>query len=116
MRRAMTPAEFRLWQALTNQQCYGMRFLRQRVIGQFILDFYCPRERIGIEVDSGVHNLIEVRCHDQAKDEGLLEDHGIVIVRFTNQEILCGTPESWYQRIHMARKVAGNRVSYPLEP
>ena len=51
------PAEFCLWQALSNHQCYGMRFLRHRVIGQFIPDFYCPAKKLGIGVDGSIHLL-----------------------------------------------------------
>ena len=110
MRRKMTPAEFCLWQALSNRQCHGMRFLRQRVIGQFILDFYCPARKLGIEVDGSIHALHDIQAHDQAKDEGLLEQHGIVIVRFTNEEILCGSPSPWYARIRTALQ---NRTTNP---
>ena len=99
MRRAMTPAEFRLWQALSNRRCHNMRFLRQRVIGQYILDFYCPAKKLGIEVDGGIHNLPDVQIHDRAKEDDLLEEHGIVIVRFSNAEILHGSKSAWFQRI-----------------
>ena len=56
-----------------------MRFLRQRVICQFILDFYCPAKKLAIEVDGDIHALPEVQAHDQAKDEGLLEEFGATL-------------------------------------
>ena len=76
-----------------------MRFLRQRVMWQFILDFYCPAHLIGIEVDGSIHELPEVHLHDLAKETGLLEEKGITIIRFTNAEILGGTQTQWYTRI-----------------
>jgi very-short-patch-repair endonuclease len=112
MRRAMTPAEFRLWQSLSNRQCHGLRFLRQRVIGQFILGFYCPAKKLGIEVDGSIHALSDVRIYDCAKEEGLLEELGIVIVRFTNEEILHGNSTAWYARIQAALQT---RTINPLQ-
>ena len=56
MRRELTPAEDRLWNALRNSQLNGLKFRRQHALGRFILDFYCPAVRLAIEVDGGVHD------------------------------------------------------------
>ena len=99
MRGEMTPTEFRLWQALYQKRCHGMRFVRQKVVGHYILDFYCHEFRLGIEVDGSIHDLPEVQERDKNRELDLLEDGGITLVRFTNEEIQTGRTADWYQRI-----------------
>jgi very-short-patch-repair endonuclease len=76
-----------------------MRFLRQRAIGQYILDFYCPEYRLGVEVDGSIHDIVEVQERDKNRTAVLLECVGITIVRFTNEEIIATNPKDWYAKI-----------------
>ena len=55
MRKAPTPSEEFLWQALRNRQLDNLKFLRQHPIGPTIVDFYCHEKRLVIELDGGVH-------------------------------------------------------------
>ena len=55
-RRRMTPPEARLWRFLRADRLKGYGFRRQHPIGPFILDFYCPEARLGVEVDGAVHD------------------------------------------------------------
>ena len=55
-RRRMTPPEARLWRCLRAHRLKGYGFRRQHPIGPFILDFYCPEARLGVEVDGAVHD------------------------------------------------------------
>ncbi|MQY72086.1 MAG: DUF559 domain-containing protein, partial [Dehalococcoidia bacterium] len=55
MRRAPTLAEEVLWQHLRNSQMGGFKFRRQHPIDRFIVDFYCFKIRLVIEVDGPVH-------------------------------------------------------------
>lgn len=87
MRKNMTPEEDKLWyQCLSNHQ---YRFLRQKVIGNFILDFYCPKAKIGIELDGNQH-LSKSAEEKDALRSGRLSAFGIDIIRFSNDQIKYG--------------------------
>jgi very-short-patch-repair endonuclease len=103
MRTEMTPAEFRMWQALCQKRCHGMRFIRQKFVGQYILDFYCAEFRLGVEVDGCIHDLPEVEERDRNREMALLEECGIRLVRFTNEEVLTGKSDDFHQRIFTSR-------------
>jgi very-short-patch-repair endonuclease len=55
LRRRMTSAEHRLWQALRGSQLGGLHFRRQQVVDGLIADFYCNATGLIIEVDGSVH-------------------------------------------------------------
>jgi very-short-patch-repair endonuclease len=55
------------------------------VIEGFVLDFYCPEVRLGIEVDGGVH--LKRKDYDELRQEAI-ESKGITIIRITNRELL----------------------------
>jgi very-short-patch-repair endonuclease len=85
LRKKQTKAEERLWWILRNSNFLGYKFRRQHVFRGFILDFYCPRARLGIEVDGRIHE--KQKDYDNARDQ-ILESHGIKIIRFSNVEML----------------------------
>ena len=85
-RREMTPQERRLWAHLRAKQLYGLKFRRQHPIDRFILDFYCHRHRLVVEIDGHSHADPEQIIYDQARTEWL-EDQGNRVIRFTNREI-----------------------------
>ena len=62
-------------------------FYRQSVQYGYILDFYCPRLRLGIEVDGNVHDENEQREYDYYRDNTLAR-HGIEVCRYSNDEVL----------------------------
>jgi very-short-patch-repair endonuclease len=84
MRREMTPAETRLWQQLRANRLCGLHFRRQQVLDGFIVDFYCHRAALVIEVDGPIHD--ERKDYDQARDE-LMTTRGLHVLRFTNNQI-----------------------------
>ena len=88
-RKEPTHAENVLWQALRGQQIRGMQFRRQHPVGPFILDFYCPRKKLCIEVDGGVHDA--QREMDDARTEAL-GTLGIRVIRFRNEDVLHDLP------------------------
>ncbi|MEW6418931.1 MAG: DUF559 domain-containing protein [Nitrospirota bacterium] len=51
LRKNQTDAEKKLWALLRNRQVSGVKFRRQFSVGRYILDFYCPEYRVGIEAD-----------------------------------------------------------------
>lgn len=64
----------------------GRKFRRQHSIGNFILDFYCPFERLAVELDGQVHNHAAAELADQERDQAL-NSLGIKVIRFENEEV-----------------------------
>ena len=62
----------------------GYKFRRQKVVGSFILDFYCSELSLGIELDGWYHKKVE--NYDVARDS-FIHKKGIEIIRFTNRDI-----------------------------
>lgn len=87
LRRDQTTAEGILWEKLRKKRISGYKFYRQYSIGNYILDFYCPKLRVGIEVDGGYHDSQSVKDLDEYRTR-TLEDMGVKIIRFTNEEVL----------------------------
>ena len=98
LRNSPTEAEKRLWEALRYDRCEGLRFLRQYVIGVYIVDFYCAQARLIIEVDGSIHDLPEVRLKDQSR-AALLQEHGLRLLRLTNEQVRTQTPEQLRKRV-----------------
>lgn len=89
MRWKSTPAEALLWNAVLKHM--PVRFLRQRVIGNYIADFYCAKLRLIIEVDGAHHYTPEGLAYDAIRT-AYFEGQGIRVVRFTNQEVMRSLP------------------------
>ncbi len=85
LRKEQTKAEKIVWEQIRNRKFRGLKFRRQHVIEGFVLDFYCPEVRLGIEVDGGVH--LKRKDYDELRQEAI-ESEGITIVRITNKELL----------------------------
>ena len=83
MRKAMTPAEARLWERLRNRQLKNAKFRRQQIIAGFIADFYCHESALVIEVDGPIHEA----QHDAERD-AVFTGKGILTLRFSNAEVL----------------------------
>ena len=84
LRRDMTPAEKILWNELRANKL-GVHFRRQQIIAGFIVDFYCHKSALVIEVDGNIHDLQQ---HEDASREKVLREMGLRIVRFKNDEII----------------------------
>ena len=80
----MTPAEKILWEELRGSKL-GVHFRRQQVIQGFIVDFYCHKAGLVIEVDGDVHDL---QKEEDERREKVLSEMGLRIVRFRNDEIV----------------------------
>lgn len=90
MRNEMTAAEKKLWYGYLRQNKY--RWLRQKPIGNYIIDFYCSKLQLAIEVDGETHLNCEEKIYDQKRTENL-EKLGIKVLRFWNDDILNGIGE-----------------------
>ncbi|MFH2141903.1 MAG: DUF559 domain-containing protein [Bacteroidota bacterium] len=86
LRANETGAERKLWQYLKGNKFEGYKFRRQHPIDIFIVDFYCHKARLVIEIDGGIHKLAEVKEHDEGR-EFELKELGLSIMRFTNTEV-----------------------------
>ncbi|MDM1250635.1 DUF559 domain-containing protein [Acinetobacter johnsonii] len=90
LRRNMTDAEQWLWQRLRRKQILGLQFYRQKPILNFIVDFYCSAAKLVIECDGGQHYTEDGLKADQIRDQALSE-LGLVVLRFSNRQILIET-------------------------
>ncbi len=81
-----TPEEAMLWNALRNSQLEGKKFRRQHSIGNYIVDFYCPSEKIVIELDGQPHFNPGAQANDFERDEWLRSQH-FRVLRFENCEV-----------------------------
>jgi very-short-patch-repair endonuclease len=84
LRREMTPAEKILWEEIRANKL-GVHFRRQQVIAGFIVDFYCHKMALVIEVDGDIHDLQQ---EEDARREKVLSALGLKIVRFRNDEVV----------------------------
>lgn len=83
MRRTPVLYERRMWGLLRSRHLEGLKFQRQRVIGRYIVDFICFRNRLIVEADGPQH---EDRAEDAARDVWL-SAQGFRILRFANSQI-----------------------------
>lgn len=89
MRCKGTPAEDYLWRWLRCDQRHGFRFRRQHVLGPFIADFFCQAALLVIEVDGPIH---QTRSNHDAERDHLLNEAGLLVLRFSNEDVLTRTP------------------------
>ena len=82
-----TAAEAVLWLSLKNRQIEGVRWRRQFSVGRFILDFYCPECKLGIELDGIQHYSLDGSDYDDRRSRWLEANFGIQILRFENRDI-----------------------------
>ena len=87
LRRNMTFAEKFLWKELSNRNVFKVRFKRQHPVDIFIIDFYCHKCQLAIEVDGEIHLKQEIQEYDSARASDI-EKLGIKILRFTNDEVI----------------------------
>jgi very-short-patch-repair endonuclease len=94
----MTDAERLLWSRLRAKQLKGRQFYRQRIIGNYIVDFYCPKSNLIIELDGGQHYMDSGVSKDRMRDN-YMREQGYKILRFSDREIfenLAGVIERIY--------------------
>jgi len=86
LRKHMTPAERALWQRLRRNQLDGWHFRRQHPVGSFIVDFFCAKAKLVVEVDGGIHQ--QQRAYDAERTRLLEGVKGYRVIRFSNDEVL----------------------------
>jgi len=86
LRNNLTPAEATLWKALQKSQLEERKFRRQHSVGNYILDFYCPGEKLAIELEGQQHYTASGSERDNIRDE-FLKTINIKVLRFENKEV-----------------------------
>ena len=81
LRKDMTNEEKRLWYDFLRD--YPLKFLRQKVIGNYIADFYCAKAKLVIELDGSQHYEDNNAAKDQIRTE-FLEQYGLIVLRIPN--------------------------------
>ncbi len=84
LRRNMTPQERHLWYDFLRD--FEINIYKQRIICNFIADFYCHSARLVIEIDGAQHYTVEGRSYDEARTE-IIERYGIEVIRFANADV-----------------------------
>ncbi len=85
-RKSANPVENKLWlECLRNRQFKGLKFIRQKPLLDYIVDFYCASLGLVIELDGDSHSLLEKYEQKRTKD---LENYGLTIVRYMNSEVM----------------------------
>jgi very-short-patch-repair endonuclease len=87
LRYNQTDAEKVLWKHIRNRQFFGLRFLRQYSVGPYIMDFYCPKLKLAIELDGGQHNQVDKKKYDEGR-AAFLKEYGVEVLRFWNHDIM----------------------------
>ena len=103
LRIAATPAEIALWQYLKKSQVGGLKFRRQHSVGEFVLDFYCPEIKLGIEVDGEVHNAPMAYERDMIKTQ-FLNQNSISVLRYHNEVVFNNAQGIIDSILHFAEK------------
>ncbi|MBN1177101.1 MAG: DUF559 domain-containing protein [Dehalococcoidales bacterium] len=89
LRENMTDAEKCLWSRLRSKHL-GYMFSRQKPIGDYIVDFYCHKARLVVEVDGGQHFTVDTASNDRVRDE-YMRSLGLTVLRFSNSDVMKNT-------------------------
>ena len=80
----MTKEERHLWYDFLKE--YPVKFLRQKVLGNYIVDFYCAKAKLVVELDGSQHFVDENLQKDAQRTE-FLENYGLTVIRIPNNEV-----------------------------
>ena len=92
LRRDMTDAERKLWWILRSRKLAGFKFRRQVPMAGYILDFYCVKILLAVELDGGQHCEPDAIAYDQRRTN-MLSTHGIRVLRFWDNDVLKHTDD-----------------------
>lgn len=99
LRKNMTGAERLLWSKIRAKQLKGYQFYRQRIIGNYIVDFYCPKAKLVIELDGVNHYSNEGLEKDKMRDD-YIKEQKLKVLRFSDRDVfenLNGVVERIYE-------------------
>ena len=87
LRNNMTVAEQKLWNELNKNKIKGYRFKAQHPVSKYIVDFYCHKIKLVIEIDGNIHDIDDVKERDEGRTFEI-ENYGIKVIRFTNNQVI----------------------------
>jgi very-short-patch-repair endonuclease len=87
LRNEMPNSEIIIWSRLKNRQIRDCKFRRQYGVGNYVVDFYCPRFKLAIEIDGDSHFDSDGSEKYDVCRQKFIEDQGIIFLRFTNTDI-----------------------------
>ncbi|MDY6912201.1 MAG: endonuclease domain-containing protein [Chloroflexota bacterium] len=87
LRGDMPDAEKLVWSKVRRKQLKGLQFYRQRIIGNYIVDFHCPKAKLIIEIDGSQHYTAEGIQNDNVRDD-YMSSNQLRVLRFSNREVL----------------------------
>ncbi len=99
LRSTQTEAERKLWQRINRDQLLGFRFNRQKPLLSYIVDFYCLKAKLVIELDGSQHYEPDYQEKDRLRDAEL-NSLGFTVMRFDNHSVMTnidGVVEAIYQ-------------------
>jgi len=106
-----TPAEKKIWQEILRMRQFAQyKFLRQKPIGGYIVDFYCSELRLVIEIDGDSHS--ETVEYD-AERTRFLNALGLQVVRYTNNDVMSNV-EGVYEDLNLQIKMMQRQKATPL--
>lgn len=103
----MPNAEILLWWKIRNRQIGGYKFRRQYGVYGYVVDFYCPKLKLAIEIDGETHITPEQLRYDQ-KRQKFIESLGIKFLRFCNMDV--------YENIEGVVEEIGKHLPYLTSP
>ena len=86
LRRPLTASELILWEVLRESRLQGIKFRRQHPFGPYVLDFFCVKAQLAVELDGSVHEQDEQKGYDRERT-AYLESCGLRVLRFKNEEV-----------------------------
>ena len=104
LRKNATPEENKLWYEFLRM--YPIRFNRQRIISNYIVDFFCLKAKLVVEIDGSQHYDEKVMDYDEKRTK-YLQSLGLVVLRFSNYEV----NESFYQVCTVIDETVKNRLA-----
>ncbi len=85
-RKQISTPEKKIWYEILSNKKLGYKFLRQKPIEIYILDFYCSKLKLAIEIDGDTHSFQEQ--YDKNRTQILQKKHNIKVIRYTNHEVM----------------------------
>ena len=113
LRKNTTASEKIVWTYLRRKQILSERFLRQFSVEYYVLDFYCPRLRLAIEIDGDSHFINQDVIDYDKERQDFIENLGIEFLRFRNEEVFADN-DGVINRI--TQKVKGLQKGNPPRP
>lgn len=102
MRKNPTPAEEKMWQEILKNRPWGYKFTRQKPIWSFILDFYCAKLSLAIELDWEGHN--KNKEYDNQRTS-FLSSNWISVIRYWNNEVINKTDKVYKDLLDYIKEI-----------